>query len=108
MMGPSAAGWPAAIVVSCQGPDPGCYGSLHHPCYLTYANNSALTGATYFDIVDTADGDDGHKVINCSIQWDDNTVVACRAQWGGDQDITCAEVVPVEPTTWGRIKTLYR
>ncbi|KPJ60364.1 MAG: hypothetical protein AMJ46_07285 [Latescibacteria bacterium DG_63] len=107
--GPSAAGWPAAIVVA--GFDDECHDRWDHPCYLVFFNNSALTGATYFDIVDNADGmfnDMNHNVINCNFEYDANTVIACRAQWGGDQDITCAEVVAVEATTWGRIKALYR
>jgi hypothetical protein len=107
-VGPSSAGWPAAIVVSSM---ESCHGRWDHPLYLVFANNSALAGATYFDIVDSADSmkdNMNHHVINCSNEYDANTMIACRAQWGGDQDITCGEIVAVENTTWGRIKALYR
>ncbi|KPJ60591.1 MAG: hypothetical protein AMJ46_06260 [Latescibacteria bacterium DG_63] len=108
-LGPSIAGWPGAIVVAAIDDD--CHDRWDHPLYLVYANHSCLTGATYFDIVDNADGmhnDMNHHIINCSHEYDANTVIACRAQWGGDKDITCGEIVAVEATTWGRIKALYR
>ncbi|UCF78868.1 MAG: hypothetical protein JSW03_00895 [Candidatus Eiseniibacteriota bacterium] len=107
MPGPSVAGWPAAI---CVASFDGCRGRLDHPFYLTFANDSECNGATYFDIVESADPQSCTDclLINCSNEWDENTVVACRAQWGGTQQVTCAEIVPVTPTTWGKIKGLFR
>ncbi len=107
-VGPSLAGWPAAIVVSTLGgPEYGCRDRWDNPCYLGYYNNSEGTGATFFDMVTSADGDPLH-VINCAFQFDPGTVVGCNAQWGGQQTAPCLALVPVQATTWGHIKQMYR
>jgi len=116
LMGPSAAGWPAAILVATMGAGAGygCRDRLDNPCYLGYYNNSDRTGATYFDIVGNADEESlpgerlSRHVINCSFEYDPNTVIGCSAQWGGDQAASCLALVPVETTTWGKIKQMYR
>lgn len=104
-LGPSLAGAPGAVVVA--GLGLACMSSVYHPCYLGFVNNSRCVGATYFDIVPNADL--GHyKLVNCSYTYDENTTVACRAQWGGHQNTTCVVLVPVQATTWGRLKGMFR
>ena len=112
MMGPSVAGWPSAILLASMGSDPGCRDRRDNPCYLGFFNNSDETGATYFDVVTSADEEPGagysRTLINCAHQYDPGTTVGCNAQWGGEQATSCLALVPVRPTTWGQIKHLYR
>jgi len=106
-IGPSLAGWPAAIVVASSGV--GCRDRFENPCYLGFFNNSDGTGATYFDVVGNADEKTyGRHVINCSFEYDPGTLVGCNAQWGGEQTAACLALVPVRATTWGAIKQMFR
>ena len=114
MMGPSVAGWPAAILLCTVGSDPGygCRDRWDNPCYLGFFNNSDGTGATHFDVVPSADEEPGvgysRTLINCAHQFDPGTTVGCNAQWGGEQATSCLALVPVKATTWGHIKQMYR
>jgi len=111
-VGPSLAGWPAAIIVSSLGE--GCRDRWDNPCYLGFFNNSDGTGATQFDIVGNADEEamsgpnHSRDVINCSFEYDAGTVVGCNAQWGGEQTTPCLALVPVQATTWGAMKQMFR
>ena len=105
MKGPSTAGEPAAIVISSTS---GCHDWYDHIGYLIYLNMSTRTGASYFDIVASADVGH-HKVINCQNTYDENTVIGGGGQYGGVQTIVCyGWPTNVEVTTWGKIKGLYR
>ncbi len=114
MMGPSTAGWPAAIVVATVGSDPGydCRDRWDNPCYLGFFNNSGGTGATHFALMPSADDEPGagysKTLVNCAHQFDPGTVIGCNAQWGGTQANACLALVPVRATTWGAIKSMYR
>jgi hypothetical protein len=104
LKGPSAAGEPAAMLASSTAI---CHDWYDHEGYMIWMN---LTGtvARYINIVASADL--GHyKLINCHNQYDDNTTIAGLVQIGGTQTIVCPwQGDPVEETTWGEIKALYR
>ena len=103
LKGPSTAGEPAAIIVSSTEL---CHPWQHHPIYCMWQAKDALKD--YFDL--TASADLGHNnVINCDNEYDTGTTIAGNAQWIGPQDIVCGDdPTPVELTTWGAIKGLYR
>lgn len=103
LAGPSFAGEPAACLATSAW---GCREWWEHLGYLTYVNMSTATGATYFDIVASAD-DATYDVINCANSYDTNTSIGGGAQWGGTQTVTCSST-PVGETTWGKIKSLFR
>ncbi|MFH0779212.1 MAG: hypothetical protein V2A71_11405 [Candidatus Eisenbacteria bacterium] len=103
LTGPSQAGMPAAILTSSTS---GCKDWKYHLGYCTYLNMSTRTGATYIDIVATADTG-LYKLINCHNEYDNGTTIGGRVQWGGTQTITCS-LVGVEETSWGRVKALFR
>ena len=93
---------PGAIVVSATS---ACHDVFDHAGYCKYMASTNM-GATYFDIVNNAD-DGAIKVINCQGNLDTGLEIAGRAQWGGTKQISCYSV-PVEPSTWGKVKALYR
>jgi hypothetical protein len=82
-----------------------CHDWYDHEGYMIWMN---LTGtvARYINIIASADL--GHaKVINCHNQYDDGTVISGGIQIGGTQTLVCG-AIPVEETTWGKIKGVYR
>jgi len=81
-----------------------CHDWHDHIGYTKYMSGSTLT-ATFFDITMNTDLGD-IEVIDCQANLSPNTV-ATRAQWGGTKSITCG-LSPVEQTSWGNIKALYR
>jgi len=84
-----------------------CHASGAHPGYVVYYNASTKTTATYFDI--TSNADTGQlRVLNCEQLYDPWTAINGRAQWGGTRTIVCSIDIDVEPSTWGKIKALYR
>jgi len=103
---------PAAIAV---GSTALCHGWRDHAGYCSYFTTSATK--CYFDIVNNAD-EFWVRVINCQSNYDVNTIIGCpecvppvsgSVQWGGTKDIACvASPTPVDLTTWGNIKGLYR
>jgi hypothetical protein len=99
----SQAGMPSAILATST---VGCRQAREAVGYLTYLCSSVW--ATHFTIV--ANADLGHyKVINCDYTFDEGTVNSGYAQWGGTQTVVCPYLwVPVEATTWGKVKGLYR
>ncbi|MFH0779196.1 MAG: hypothetical protein V2A71_11320 [Candidatus Eisenbacteria bacterium] len=108
--GPSGVGEPAAILFFANSAV--CHNSWQHPGYLIYANVSGRTGRTYFNI--TSNGDTGtHRVINCANQYDLATSIGGCGQWGGWNTTLCSidawcDYTPVDATTWGRVKAIFR
>jgi len=99
----SQAGMPSAILATST---VGCRQAREAVGYLKYT--CQYSSATFFTIV--ANADLGHyKVINCDYTFDEWTVNNALAQWGGTQTVVCPYLwVPVEATTWGKVKSLYR
>ena len=93
---------PQAIAVSATA---ACHDIFDHPGYCKYMTTTYV-GATYFDIISNAD-DGAIKIINCQGNPDPGWEVAGGAQWGGTKTISCYYVA-IEPTTWGKIKAVYR
>jgi len=99
----------------------GCHDWRDHPGYLRYINLSTNTGATYFRIVENATVG-VFRVVNCSLGYDYGTEAAGCAAWGGTvydpsdcyypYDGGMAQYfcgfTPVETTSWGAIKSLFR
>jgi len=83
-----------------------CHDWHDHIGYTKYMASSS-TVASFFDITMNTDLGDV-EVIDCQANLSPNTVVG-RAQWGGTKSVTCAfDGTPVNETTWGKIKGLYR
>lgn len=102
LKGPSANGEPEACLASST---KDCHDWQDHLGYLQYINPSSRTGMTMLAIVKNADLN-LYNVINCHNEYD-TTYVGGGAQWGGAQSIVCATTA-VSPTTWGKIKSLFR
>jgi hypothetical protein len=107
LKGPSAAGEPAACGASSTRD---CHDWMDHEGYLIYMNLTS-TAARYLNV--TTNADLLHtRVINCHNQYDMGTVFGGNpggVQIGGAQTILCGESpTPVNATTWGAIKGLYR
>lgn len=106
LKGPSTAGEPAACGASSTAL---CHDWVDHEGYLVYMNlSSTNTSARYLNIVNNADL--GHtRVINCHNEYDMGTVIGGGVQIGGTQTVVCGtSPTPVNSTTWGAIKGLYR
>ncbi len=108
-------GGAADIMVTSAG---ACHDWHDHPGYLKYVNLSPNTERTYFRIVENSSL--GFlKVINCSMEYDYSTEIDGCVAWGGTvydpsecyfqhmAEYFCG-FTPVEATTWGAMKTLYR
>ena len=93
---------PQSIVVSATS---ACHDVFDHPGYCKYIATTNM-GASFFDMVNNAD-DGAIKLINCQGTPDTGLEIGGRAQWGGTKSINCYDV-SVEPSTWGKIKALYR
>ena len=106
LKGPSAAGEPAACGASSTS---ACHDWYDHEGYLIYMN-SASTAARYLTV--TTNADLLHtRVINCHSQYDFGTIYGGfpgGVQIGGTQTILCPESTPVDATSWGAVKGLYR
>ena len=109
LKGPSAAGEPAACGASSTRD---CHEWYDHEGYLVYLNlSSTNTSARYLNV--TVSADLLHtRVINCHSQYDFGTIYGGfpgGVQIGGTQTILCGtDPTPVDATTWGAIKGLYR
>jgi len=103
LKGPSQAGEPAACIASST---QNCHDWWDHLGYLTYLNLSTRTGMTNLTIVNSADLN-RYSVINCHNEYDAGTEIGGSAQWGGVQSVTCSST-PIQDTTWGSIKSLFR
>jgi hypothetical protein len=90
-----------------KGPSTGlCHQWEDHPIYCMWLAQDA--NPDIWTIV--ASGDLGHHmVINCDNEYDSGTALGHGAEWSSNQTVACATGGdPVEETTWGRIKGLYR
>jgi hypothetical protein len=112
-------GGAADILVSSAG---ACHSWPDHPGYLKYINISPNTGRTYFRIANNSSL--GFvRVINCSMGYDLGTELDGCVAWGGTvyDPFECysppgpngwaeyfCQFTPVEPTSWGAIKSLFR
>jgi hypothetical protein len=87
-----------------------CRGTWEHPGYFVYSNPSSNVGGTYFRIVPNADL--GYcKVINCAFGFDETRVANCACWEDPVYSASCTAScgsLPVESTTWGKIKSLFR
>lgn len=102
LKGPSAAGEPSACLASSTSK---CHDWQDHLGYLQYINMSTRTGMTTVSVIKNADLN-LYNVINCHNEYD-TTYVGGAAQWGGTQSVTCS-TTGVAPTTWGKIKGLFK
>ncbi len=103
LKGPSTAGEPFAVIVSSTGP---CYQWQYHPVYCMWQAQADVNVPDLFMLVPSADLGH-HNVINCDNQYDTGTVLGHGAEWSPAQSIVCGNS-PVEETTWGQVKALYR
>jgi hypothetical protein len=78
---------------------------MDHPVYCMWLAQDA--NPDIWTVV--ASGDLGHHmVINCDNEYDTGTSLGSGAEWADNQTIVCGGLGPVEETTWGQIKALYR
>ncbi|KPJ61663.1 MAG: hypothetical protein AMJ46_00875 [Latescibacteria bacterium DG_63] len=103
LKGPSSAGEPAAVIVSSTAL---CHPWNDHPIYCMWLSQDG-NDETWTLV---ASADLGHYyVINCLNEYDFGTTLGHGAAWAATNPLVCAgDPTPVEETTWGKIKGLYR
>ncbi|KPJ59702.1 MAG: hypothetical protein AMJ46_10145 [Latescibacteria bacterium DG_63] len=103
LKGPSAAGEPAAVIVSSTAL---CHQWQDHPIYCMWLSQDE--DPDIWTLVGSADL--GHyMVINCLNEYDFGTTLGHGAEWSSNQSFACATGDdPIDETTWGKIKALYR
>jgi hypothetical protein len=100
--GPSTSGEPSSMLATSAAL---CHDWTDHPGYMLWVNGTGTT-TRYINVVHSADLGFA-KVINCTNQYDDGTLNSGYVQIGSTQTVACPGM-PVEETTWGKVKAMYR